>query len=375
MCYGRNAQGGTISIGNWHEALLFTLILLCATEAAVVYDELPSKNCSDIDQTCGSLNIPYPFGTRAGCYKNEDFLITCNRNYNPPLAFLRKGNINVTYISLSGELRVDVNVAQDCYKKGVKRSVYSHSGPNNYNQYSSINLSKFPISHTKNKFTAIGCDTYALIKGSSGTAYTTGCMSLCSKISDVVDGSCSGIGCCQTAIPKGVMDYRIDVSSYFNHTNVSEFNPCSYAFVAEEETYNFSSKDLKDFTKRHETTQVVLNWAIGNQTCTEAKKDHPQKFACTNNSDCHDSDNGPGYWCNCSKGFEGNPYLPNGCQGYNTNFNIQFYIDYRIPLSFFNGLLTFFILFFEIHLHIFLQILMSASKIPTLATKIQHASI
>ena len=53
MSYGRNAQGVTISIGNWHEALLFTLILLCATEAAVVYDELPSKSCSDIDQTCG----------------------------------------------------------------------------------------------------------------------------------------------------------------------------------------------------------------------------------------------------------------------------------------------------------------------------------
>ena len=58
MCYSRNAQGVTIAIGNWHEALLFTLILLRATVAAGVYDELPSKNCSDIDQTCGSLNIP-----------------------------------------------------------------------------------------------------------------------------------------------------------------------------------------------------------------------------------------------------------------------------------------------------------------------------
>ena len=58
--------------------------------------------------------------------------------------------------------------------------------------------------------------------------------------------------------------------SYSNNTNVYEFNPCSYAFGAEEETYNFSSKDLKDFTKRHEKTQVVLNWAIGNQTCSES---------------------------------------------------------------------------------------------------------
>ena len=318
MCYGRNAQGGTIATGNWHKALLFALILPWATGAAVVYDELPSKNCSGIDQTCDNLNIPYPFGTRAGCYMNDDFLITCDRTYDPPLAFLRKGNINVTNISLSGELRVIVRVAQDCYEKdGVKRVDSEDSW---------INLSKFPISSTRNKFTAIGCDTYAMIKGSAGTAaYTTGCMSLCSKITDVIEGSCSGIGCCQTAIPKGVMDYSIYVSSYFNHTNVSEFNPCSYAFVAEE-TYNFSSKDLKDFAERHETTQVVLNWAIGNQTCSEAKKDHPQKFACKNNSDCHDSDNGPGYWCNCFKGFEGNPYLPHGCQGFKTNFNIQYYI-------------------------------------------------
>ena len=323
MCYGRNAQGGTIAVGNWHEALLFTLILLCATEAAVVYDELPSKNCSDIDHTCGSLNISYPFGTGAGCYKNEDFLITCDRTSNPPTAFLGKSNINVMNISLSGELRVIVGVAQDCYKEdGETTYSRSRSGPSNYNRDYWIRLSKFPISHTKNKFTVIGCDTYAWIKGFRGTAYRTGCMSVCSNISDVIEGSCSGIGCCQTAIPKGVMGYTIDVGSYFNRTNVSEFNPCSYAFVAEEEAYKFSSKDLRNFTKRNETTQVVLNWAIGNQTCTEAKKDHPQKFACKNNSECYDSDNGPGYLCNCSKGFEGNPYLPNGCQGYNTNFNI-----------------------------------------------------
>ena len=135
MCYGRTAQGGTIAIGNWHEALLFTLILLCATEAAAVYDELPSKTCGDIDQTCGSLNISYPFGTRAGCYKNEDFLITCNRISSPPTAFLGKSNINVTNISLSGELRVIVGVAQDCYKEGVE-TVYSRFRPGliNYNR-------------------------------------------------------------------------------------------------------------------------------------------------------------------------------------------------------------------------------------------------
>ena len=79
-----------------------------------------------------------------------------------PQAFLRKGNIIVTDIWLSGELRVYSDFAQDCYNS---------SGQSTYNNDPWIRLSKFPISHTKNKFTAIGCDTYALIKGFRGTAY------------------------------------------------------------------------------------------------------------------------------------------------------------------------------------------------------------
>ena len=130
--------------------------------------------------------------------------------------------------------------------------------------------------------------------------------------------------------------------SYSNNTNVYEFNPCSYAFGAEEETHNFSSKDLKDFTKRHEKTQVVLNWAIGNKTCSKLKKIILKSSHTKITVIVMIQTMVQGYWCNCSKGFEGNPYLPRGCQGYNTNFNIQCNIDYRIPLSFFNGLLTFF---------------------------------
>ncbi|XP_039164725.1 wall-associated receptor kinase 2 [Eucalyptus grandis] len=35
---------------------------------------------------------------------------------------------------------------------------------------------------------------------------------------------------------------------------------------------------------------------------------------CRENSNCTDAENGNGYQCHCLKGFQGNPYLQNGCQ-------------------------------------------------------------
>ncbi|KAK4432268.1 Wall-associated receptor kinase [Sesamum alatum] len=56
----------------------------------------------------------------------------------------------------------------------------------------------------------------------------------------------------------------------------------------------------------------VLDWAIGNGTCEQAKKS--ADFACRGNSACADSDTGlGGYRCNCLEGYEGNPYVSPGC--------------------------------------------------------------
>ncbi|KAB2083186.1 hypothetical protein ES319_A05G248500v1 [Gossypium barbadense] len=255
---------------------------------------------------CGNLSIPYPFGTGNGCNISINFFITCNTTFNPPKAFLTTGDLEVLYISLDGYLRIQTAAGYDCYNS---------SGRSSY-QIRGIRLAKFPISHTKNKFTAIGCDTYAYVQGSLGHTYSTGCLTFCYNTSDGINGSCSGIGCCQTVIPKGVRGYSVRLSSSYNHSYVLDFNPCSYGFVVEDGAYNFSVSHLADNSFSNKTFPIILDWTIGNQTCKEAKM-HPLNYACKENSACIDAENGPGYLCKCVYGFQGNPYLLHGCQDIN----------------------------------------------------------
>ncbi|THG05547.1 hypothetical protein TEA_016700 [Camellia sinensis var. sinensis] len=272
-----------------------------ASASAAVAQTLPG--CED---HCGNISIPYPFGTTEGCYIEQHFKVACNdTDYHPPKLFLESSdtNVEITEILLSGELRISAWIGFDCYSEGGQNNTFE----------TWMRVPRFPISNTRNKFTAVGCDTYAVIKGSLGRKYATGCLSLCDTIDSVINGSCSGIGCCQTSIPKGVKNYEITLSSYNTHTSVWGFNPCSYAFVAEETAYNFSSLDLKHLQGRKKLP-VVFDWAVGNQTCHKAIQ-NPTSYACKDkNSNCTNFDNGPGYHCNCLEGYEGNPYIPNGCR-------------------------------------------------------------
>uniref|UniRef100_A0A5B6Z4J8 Putative wall-associated receptor kinase 2-like n=1 Tax=Davidia involucrata TaxID=16924 RepID=A0A5B6Z4J8_DAVIN len=281
--------------------MLLQLITFLISARTIVATSQPKPDCPT---TCGDLTIAFPFGTSDGCYLDHSFLITCNNTFSPPKTFLGETNIQLLNISLDGYMRVSGYFARDCYNE---------SGLPINGLTAWLTLTNFFISNTRNKFTAVGCDTVAIVQGSDGQNYTTGCVSLCDGIRGVINGSCSGAGCCQTSIPQGARDYTMGISSLWNHSKVRNFNPCGYAFVVEEEAFSFSSLDLKDFQNR-ENVPVVLDWAVGNETCEEAKK-HSSSYACQDvNSECYNSTNGPGYRCNCSSGYQGNPYLIGGCQ-------------------------------------------------------------
>ncbi|KAG8378205.1 hypothetical protein BUALT_Bualt08G0113600 [Buddleja alternifolia] len=264
--------------------------------------------------SCGNLTIPFPFGTSSDCNLDDSFLVTCNHSYDPPKPFLNLGSIEVLGISLNGQMKVASSVASDCYDE---------SGSQINGTISELTSSKFPISSTQNKFTAVGCDTYALIEGSEESKQmSAGCISWCDSIASVVNGTCSGIGCCQTSIPKGIKDFLVDIRSFRNHTRVKSFNPCGYAFVVENEAFAFTSSDLKDLMNR-KTVPTVLDWSVGNMTCQEARR-NLSTYACRAiHSECSDSSNGIGYNCNCLTGFQGNPYIVHGCEDIDECYTLE----------------------------------------------------
>ena len=280
------------------QQLLLGLMILAAT--AAYQDSQPNSSCI----YCGSLCIPYPFETRWGHYLDDSFHINCDNTSGTPKPTLGYGGVEVLNISLDGELRVSSPVTRHCN--------YS----DNSVQYIGSN---FPISYKRNNLIGVGFSTLSYIGSSSGKMHGTGCVSLSSGLYDlfgrddrVVNGSCSGIGCCNTSIPEGVTDFRVNVLSF-----LEDDSSCIFAFVVEKEAYKFSTLDL-DFLQNRTTVPVVLDWAVGNETCKYAQR-NKTSYACkAANSTCHDSDNGPGYRCNCSSGFKGNPYVHDGCQGTNT---------------------------------------------------------
>nr|XP_043636919.1 wall-associated receptor kinase 2-like [Erigeron canadensis] len=255
---------------------------------------------------CGEVTIPYPFGigNETGCSLDNTFYVTCNTSETPPKLFLRSSNIEIYNISDS-EFRIKTGVGYRCYNSNG--SVSDH-----FDWWTTLITYTFS---EKNMLTVIGCDDYGLITGDEGNSFSSGCIGLCSARVDVPDGRCSGEGCCQTSITKGLQHYNVTLNSFRNHTDIWSINQCGYAFLGEVSTFKFlGSSDLSTnsgLIKRvRSTVQVVIDWVIRrDQTCTEATE-------CKENSQCYDVEGG-GYRCKCNPGYEGNPYLDQGCQDIN----------------------------------------------------------
>jgi hypothetical protein len=194
----------------------------------------------------------------------------------------------------------------------------------------------YRISNTSNELVVLGCNTFVYTNSGpwsrSWYSFYSGCISYCDNEGSATDGACAGIGCCRVDIPPGLTDNDMTFfgassenarySSSWSHA-LMDFAPCDYAFIVEKNTYTFRASDLK-MNGSSTTKPLVLDWALrgsdpksnltDKMTCAEVV--NKTGYACVSDkSECLNSDNGPGYLCNCTKGYWGNPYVIGGCQG------------------------------------------------------------
>ncbi|KAB1210627.1 Wall-associated receptor kinase-like 9 [Morella rubra] len=164
----------------------------------------------------------------------------------------------------------------------------------------------------------MGCNNYASIKSLDSTVTYGGCSSRCEQSGSIVifnASSCNGFNCCQIAIPSDLNAFTTDLDQFIHNDTSQE---CRYAFLEQEwfETNN-AVPNLS-------SVPVVLEWGIRNTSFhslhpvryNSISSDTSQTYNCSVHSPSESNQN-LSFSCSCKSGYEGNPYLPGGCQDIN----------------------------------------------------------
>ncbi|KAK0581797.1 hypothetical protein LWI29_018151 [Acer saccharum] len=168
----------------------------------------------------------------------------------------------------------------------------------------SANLENSPFffSDTGNILFGRGCSFSATINHNETYA---GCYSNCFKKGDPT-AECLGIDCCQSRIPLSLQLFNV----YAGYDSGIARKPCKLVFVVQEE-WIVRNKWNPGNSK---AVPVVLDWGIHissfHQLNFTSSTSHCNVFpnaTFANNSQFHQ--------CNCNGGFQGNPYVLQGCQG------------------------------------------------------------
>ncbi|KAJ3709323.1 hypothetical protein LUZ61_013028 [Rhynchospora tenuis] len=226
-------------------------------------------------ETCGDIQITYPFGIGPDC-SLPGFELSCKKSANgSPTPFLLN-DIPVLEISLSwAQVRVNKSVTSSCYSP--------QTGSMISNTTNSWNLSGTPywISQVQNTFTVIGCDIIANVSyGNETNMFQGGCVTTgCYSANSIINGFCSGLGCCQTNIPLEINSYQVTLLPWdYNSSTQNKSRQCGYAVLADsfETSYN---EIINDKLYMQQQMPVVLDWSIGDESCDTAQA-NKSSYAC-----------------------------------------------------------------------------------------------
>jgi len=279
----------------------------------------PGAAATNCTSSCGNISVPYPFGIEPGCYHATWFNLTCDLSLQPPKLFLGDGTVQVLEISApNATVRINSSRVEFARRGGGDgRAVNGTWG-----------LGRLPqdgpyfLSEDTNMLLVERCDVQAVVLGGVNNSLVASCSSVCppayqdgNKFANLVGvaGGCIGIGCCQANIYIGYSFYSIQI----NKLDGSLFDPgpesTDYTCIVDR-GYNYTNNinaSLDEF-------MPTLNWIIAyNMTCptnASAPECRSAYSSCLNTSD-YALGPAKGYKCQCSHGYQGNPYIADGCQG------------------------------------------------------------
>ncbi|KAK7840987.1 wall-associated receptor kinase-like 10 [Quercus suber] len=190
----------------------------------------------------------------------------------------------------------------------------------------SLASSPFVFSKLRNIFVAMGCGNVAYLLSSdvSNSSLISiygligGCMSVCEKGTIQSNGSsCNGINCCKTTIPSD-LDVFTTIIRSMRGASFERTEDCKYAFLVDQKWFE------ENLTSHFEVQQmshvpVVLNWEINANLSSLIMGSKSSRSTCQfANRSSSLGNMSSTFTCSCDSGFEGNPYLVDGCQGIST---------------------------------------------------------
>ncbi|XBI58360.1 hypothetical protein VPH35_039596 [Triticum aestivum] len=271
---------------------------------------LPPSSPMGFNITCNSID--YPFGIE-GIAQQPGFEVTCGRNSEAMLQ-IDKHSYKIDYVSVEEGFVVVLAgpIHQVCYDRNGKQMKATGIG--------NISLEQTPFTFSKsNKLVATGCNYKLVAKFSNSSDGESFCSTSCDEYSGTVD-CIHGLACCEVPMPMNTTrEFTFKFDKIEEQDIGYEDGTCSAAFFLDQGEQVFmggrgnAQRPLKDMLLPAVDHRMILDWAVGRGTCHQASTHNLARRYCNKMSGCIDAPSGAGHLCKCHAGYDGNPYVADGC--------------------------------------------------------------
>ncbi|CAL9157092.1 unnamed protein product [Musa hybrid cultivar] len=299
------------------------LFLLASTSTGSIRTESRSTNTTFLcPKNCGNISFECPFGIGDGCSR-PGFNLTCrNHSTSAPRLFLGDGTVEVTRIDMNQGL---VYIKPPTVVMGVD---------DEFKRASLIDLENWPYSFelmeqmtrnsyqrlTSNRVYVVGCSAMAKLVDLTTNKTISTCFSICAAGDPSQYSEWSDINnryCTMNLWSKNSTALEIQLTR-IHQTELHLVNTTSIKVII----FNGDNDDREGVLNGSRTNvEATLAWYMNDHlSCEEAI--NTDAYACVSqNSVCRDimtdtfySGNSSGYLCQCLASYQGNPYVPSGCQ-------------------------------------------------------------